>query len=99
MSQQIRKRRRRVEMSADRPDHTADPEQPLQSGFAEGQADPEEFPLDEKKGRFSKGQEELPGGEPEKHVKGRFSEGQEELGDEDPEKHVQGRFDDSEEEE
>ena len=33
-------------MSAERPDHTADPEQPLQSSFAEGQADPEEFPLD-----------------------------------------------------
>jgi hypothetical protein len=80
-------------MSADRPDHPADPEQPLQSGFAEGQADPEEFPLDEKVGRFSKGQEELGEDDPEKHVKGRFSEGQEELGDEDPEKHIQGRFD------
>lgn len=83
-------------MSADRPDHSADPEPPLKGGFAEGQADPEEFPEDEKVGRFSKGQEELPPEDPEKHRKGRFSEGQEDLGDEDPEKHVKGRFDEGE---
>jgi hypothetical protein len=80
-------------MSADRPDHTADPEQPDQAGFAEGQADPEEFPEEERVGRFSEGQEELGAEDPEKHRKGRFSEGQEELGEDDPEKHYQGRFD------
>jgi hypothetical protein len=84
-------------MSADRPDHTADPEQPAPAeGFAEGQADPEAFPQDEKVGRFSKGQEDLGAEDPEKHHKGRFSEGQEELGEEDPEKHIQGRFDEGE---
>jgi hypothetical protein len=83
-------------MSEDRPDHTADPEQPVEAGFAEGQADPEEFPQDEKVGRFSKGQEDLGAEDPEKHHKGRFSEGQEELGEEDPEKHIQGRFDEGE---
>ena len=44
-------------MSADRPDRPADPEQP-EGGFAEGQADPEEFPEEERVGRFSEGQEE-----------------------------------------
>ena len=79
-------------MSADRPDHTADPEQPLEPGFASGQADPEAFPQEEVVGRFSEGQEELGEEDPEKHLKGRFSEGQEELGEEDPEKHRQGRY-------
>jgi hypothetical protein len=83
-------------MSADRPDHTADPEQPAEAGFAEGQADPEEFPQEESVGRFSEGQEELGDEDAEKHVKGRFSEGQEELGEDDPEKHYQGRFDEGE---
>ena len=80
-------------MSPDRPDHTADPEQPDEAGFAEGQADPEEFPEEERVGRFSEGQEELD--DDEVH-KGRFSEGQEELGEDDPEKHYQGRFDEGE---
>ena len=70
-------RRRRVQMSADRPDHTADPEQPLSPGFAEGQADPEAFPEDERVGRFSEGQEDLGDEDPEKHIQGRFDEGQE----------------------
>jgi hypothetical protein len=84
-------RLRRVRMSADR-DHTADPEQPLEGGFAEGQADKTD-PDEARLGRFSKGQEELGEVEdPEKHHKGRFSEGQEELGEEDPEKHIQGRY-------
>jgi hypothetical protein len=81
-------------MSADRPDHTADPEQPAEAGFAEGQANPEEFPEDERVGRFSEGQEEL--ADDGLH-KGRFSEGQEELGEEDPEKHYGGRFDEGQE--
>jgi len=61
-------------MSADRPDHTADPEQPLEGGFAEGQADPEAFPQDEQVGRFSEGQEELGEDDPEKQHQGRFSD-------------------------
>lgn len=80
-------------MSADRPDHNADPEQPPEEGFAEGQADPEEFPEDERVGKFSEGQEELADDDTEK---GRFSEGQEELGEDDPEKHVEGQFDEGE---
>ena len=80
-------------MSADRPDHTADPEQPGEGGFGAGEAAPEEFPEEERVGRFSEGQEELGEEDPEKHKQGRFSEGQEELGEEDPEKHKQGRFD------
>jgi hypothetical protein len=80
-------------MSTDRLDHTADPEQPADEGFAQGQADPEEFPQEEHVGRFSEGQEELGEADPEKHHKGRFSEGQEVLGEEDPEKHIQGRYD------
>ena len=83
-------------MSADRPDHTADPEQPPEPGFAGGQADPEEFPEDERVGKFSEGQEELADGDTEK---GRFSEGQEELGEDDPEKHVEGQFDEGEDDE
>jgi hypothetical protein len=86
-------------MSPERPDHTADPEQPDESGFAEGQADPEDFPEEEHVGRFSEGQEELGGADPEKHEKGRFSEGQEDLGEEDPEKHAQGRFDEGQDDE
>ena len=81
-------------MSPDRPDRSADPEQPgPEEGFAAGEADPDAFPEDEHVGRFSEGQEELGPEDPEKHHKGRFSEGQEELGEEDPEKHVEGRFD------
>jgi hypothetical protein len=83
-------------MSAERPDQTADSEQPLEEGFAEGQADPKKFPQDHV-GRFSEGEEELGEEDPEKHHKGRFSEGQEELGEEDPEKHIQGRFDEGQE--
>jgi len=78
-------------MSPER-DHTADPEQPYNDGFAEGQAentDPDEGHV----GSFAEGQEEL---DDDLRHKGRFSEGQEELGEEDPEKHIQGRFDDAE---
>ena len=73
-------------------DHTADPEQPVEGGFAEGQADPAAHPEDEHVGRFSEGQEQLGEEDAEKHHKGRFSEGQELLGEEDPEKHIQGSF-------
>jgi hypothetical protein len=83
-------------MSTDRPDQTAGPGQP-EGGFAEGQADPADFPEDERVGRFSEGQEELGEEDPEKHHTGRFSEGQEELGEEDPEKHIEGGFADEDE--
>jgi hypothetical protein len=87
-------------MSEERRDHSADPEQPApEEGFAKGQADAEAFPQDERVGRFSEGQEDLPGADPEKHHKGRFSEGQEDLGEEDPEKHIQGRFDEGQDDE
>jgi hypothetical protein len=84
-------------MSADRRDHTADPEQPgPEEGFAAGQADPEEFPHNERVGTFAEGQEELDDND---RRKGRFSEGPEELGEDDPEKHVQGRFDEGQDHE
>jgi hypothetical protein len=73
------------------PERPADPDQPG-GGFAEGEADPADFPQEEEVGRFSEGQEEIPEPDPEKLEQGRFSEGQEELGEDDPEKHVQGRF-------
>jgi hypothetical protein len=60
--------------------------------FAEGQADPDDFPQDARLGRFS--DDEAPpiaDDEP-----GRFSEGMELLGDDDPEKHVEGSFGDEE---
>jgi hypothetical protein len=64
-------------MAEERRDHTADPEQPPPAeGFAEGQADPEAFPEDERVGRFSEGQEDLGEEDPEKHIQGRFDEGQ-----------------------
>ena len=85
-------------MSADRPDHTADSEQPREGGFGAGEAAPEEFPEAEHVGRFSDGQEELSEEDPEEHTQGRFSEGQEEIGEEDPEKHTQGRFSEGQEE-
>ncbi|HEX7299916.1 MAG TPA: hypothetical protein VF257_13030 [Solirubrobacteraceae bacterium] len=69
----------------------AKPEQP-EDGFAEGEANPEAYPEDERVGRFSLGEEQLGEDDPEKHRHGRFSEGQEELGEEDPEKHVERRF-------
>jgi hypothetical protein len=75
-------------MSTDPPtNRPADPEQPSE-GFAEGEANPQEYTQDEQVGRFSEGQEDLP----EDPHQGRFSEGQEELPEEDPEKHVEGRF-------
>jgi 3-hydroxyisobutyrate dehydrogenase len=61
-------------------------------GFAEGQADPDDFPEDARLGRFSDG-EAPPIGDEEA---GRFSEGVEALGDDEPEKHVEGSFGDEE---
>ncbi|HUA05136.1 MAG TPA: hypothetical protein VMB27_14625 [Solirubrobacteraceae bacterium] len=84
-------------MSADRPDHSADPEQPRpEEGFGEGQSNPEAFPEEEHVGSFAEGQEEL---DDDDRRKGRFSEGQEELGEDDPEKHIQGRFDEGQDDE
>jgi 3-hydroxyisobutyrate dehydrogenase len=58
--------------------------------FAEGQADPDDFLLDGRLGRFSDGEAHpIADEEP-----GRFSEGVEALGDDDPEKHVEGSFGD-----
>ena len=79
-------------MSYEPTERPADPEQPLEGGFAEGEAQPEDFPEEERVGTFSEGQEELPEDGPEKVHRGRFSEGQEELPEEDPEKHIERRF-------
>ena len=59
--------------------------------FAEGQADPDDNPEDERLGRFSDGQAHPIGDE----EAGRFSEGVEALDDADPEKHAEGRFSDT----
>ena len=72
-------------------EHPGKPEQP-EEGYAEGEANPAEYPEDEAVGRFSEGQEDLPEADAEKIHHGRFSEGQEELGEEDPEKHEERRF-------
>jgi hypothetical protein len=67
--------------------------------FARGQDEPEEHPAEERHGRFSTGEEELPEElDREKQEHGRFSEGQEELGEEDPEKHVERRFSEGQDE-
>jgi hypothetical protein len=63
----------------------------LHGSFAEGQADPNDNPEDERLGRFSDGQAP-PIGDDEA---GRFSEGVEALDDDDPEKHAEGRFSDT----
>jgi hypothetical protein len=57
--------------------------------FAEGQAEPDCYPDDERLGSFSDGE-----AKPDDEEPGRFSEGMEQLGDDDPEKHVEGRFSD-----
>jgi hypothetical protein len=79
-------------MSTDPTEHPAKPEQPHDEGFAEGEASPETYPDEERVGRFSEGEEELPEDTAEKVHRGRFSEGEEELGEDDPEKHVERRF-------
>ena len=85
-------------MATDPNEHPAAPEQP-QEGFAEGEDNPEEFPEDERVGRFSTGEEDLPPEDPEKVHRGRFSEGQEELGEDEPEKHEERRFSEGQDEE
>jgi hypothetical protein len=65
--------------------------------YAKGEDHPEEFPEDERVGRFSEGEEQLPEPEPERHREGRFSEGEEQLPESDPEKHVEGSFGDVDE--
>ena len=49
-------------------------ERPGEGGFAEGQADPDDYPEEEHVGRFSEGQEELGEEDPEKHYEGTFSD-------------------------
>jgi hypothetical protein len=67
--------------------------------YARGQDEPDENPEDERRGRFSTGEEEVPEElDPEKQGHGRFSEGQEELGEEDPEKHAERRFSEGQDE-
>ncbi|MEA2254048.1 MAG: hypothetical protein QOG35_93 [Solirubrobacteraceae bacterium] len=83
-------------MTSEHHEHPAQPQQP-EDGFEEGQADREAFPEDERVGRFSEGQEELPEDDPEKHRLGRFSEGQEDLPEDDPEKLEEGRFSEGQE--
>ena len=56
--------------------HRDTPEEELEPNFARGIS--EEPPGDERHGRFSTGQEELPPDTPEKEVERRFSEGVEE---------------------
>jgi hypothetical protein len=65
--------------------------------FAEGQDAPVKTPEDERVGRFSEGEEQLPEADPEKRHEGRFSEGEEQLPESDPEKHVEGSFGDVDE--
>jgi hypothetical protein len=62
--------------------------------FAEGEADPDDYPDEEHVGHFSEGQESEHSDEG--HV-GRFSEGEEALGEDDPEKHREGSFGDEDE--
>jgi hypothetical protein len=58
--------------------------------FAQGQAEPNRFPADERVGAFSDGEAQRLGNE----EAGRFSEGVEQRADADREKHVKGRFSD-----
>jgi hypothetical protein len=62
---------------------------PNRGSFAEGEADPEEYPEDRHKGHFSEGQESE---HDDDDRVGRFSEGEEALGEDDPEKHTEGHF-------
>jgi hypothetical protein len=71
-------------------EHRADTTHFHYGSFAEGQAEPDRFPADERVGSFGDGEAEPIAG----HDPGRFSEGLEELDDADPEKHVEGRFSD-----
>jgi hypothetical protein len=73
--------------------HERDPD------FAKGEDAPEEHPEEDRHGRFSTGEEELPEElDPEKQHHGRFSEGQEDLPEEDPEKHIERRFSEGQDE-
>ena len=59
--------------------------------YAKGQDEPEAHPDEERRRRFSEGEETVPDPDLDAH-KGRFSEGEEELPDADPEKHVERDF-------
>jgi len=72
---------------AERPFQSEIPRSRFALGMARYTRDLEQLRL----GRFSDGQQELPGRSGGLH-RGRFSEGQEVLGDEDPEKHIRRRF-------
>jgi hypothetical protein len=78
-------------------DPVEQPESPEdEPDYARGKDEPEEHLEDERKGRFSTGEEELPEADPEKQHHGRFSEGEEELPESDPEKHERRRFSEGE---
>ena len=75
---------------APRPEPRQDARDLPRGSFAEGQADPDDFPHDTRLGRFTDG-EAAPIADEEA---GRFSEGVEVLGDDDREKHAEGSFGD-----
>ena len=79
-------------MESNREPHPGDTE----PDYARGQDD--EHPDEERRNRFSEGQEELPPDTPEKLHDGRFSEGQEELPLDASKKLHEGRFSDGQEE-
>ena len=74
------------------PESLRDTDDLARGSFADGQAEPDDFPEDARLGRFSDG-DAPPIADEEA---GRFSEGMEVLGDHDPEKHMEGSFGDEE---
>jgi len=89
-----RRRSARQRLHSGRSQHARKPGQNARDlprgSFADGQADPDDFPQGVRPGRFSDG-EAPPIADEEA---GRFSEGVEVLGDDDPEKHREGSFGD-----
>jgi hypothetical protein len=71
-------------------DHPAAPEQ-LDEGFAEGQERKPRTPHEQRRPRFSRGQDERDGRPEEEEIKPRFSRGQERE-DDAPEKRVERDF-------
>ena len=57
--------------------------------YAKGVDEPDAHPEEERRRRFSEGEEAIPDPDPEK---GRFSEGEEQLPESDPQKHAEGGF-------
>ena len=61
-------------MSQEPTDKPGEPEKG-EGHYSEGLDHRDEFPEDERVGRFSEGEETLPEDDPEKHVRRRYSEG------------------------